>query len=100
MLHWVLCGWHWQVGSDKGGQGGTSALKPFGSLFLICQLNSNISFWQFYSTVKVIVSHLSSAFKIKFFVIIVCSVFMGCLISPETLIRLSTFAFKVHLEHR
>lgn len=44
--------------------------------------------------------HLSSTFKIKFFVIILVSVFMGCLISPETLIRLSTFAVKVQLEHR
>lgn len=73
---------------------------PYWESFLICQLNSNISFWQFYSTVKVTVSHLSSTFKVKLFVIISCSGFMGCLISPETLIRLSTFAFKVQLEHR
>lgn len=71
--------------------------SPYWESFLICQFNSNISFWQFYSTVKVIISHLSSAFKIKFFVMILCNVFMGCLISPETLIRLSTFAFKVQL---
>lgn len=66
--------WHWQVGSDKGGQGSTSALEPWGESFLVCQLNSNISFWQFYSTVKVTVSHLSSALKIKLFIII----FMQC----------------------
>lgn len=74
--------------------------SPYWEYFLICQLNSNISFWQFYSTVKVTVSHLSSTLKLKLFVIILCSVFIGCLISPETLIRLSTFTFKVQLEHR
>lgn len=74
MLHWFLHGWHWQVGSDKGGQGSTSALEPLGESFLVCQLNSSISFWQFYSTVKVTVSRLSSALKIKLFIII----FMQC----------------------
>lgn len=74
--------------------------SPCWDSFLICQLNSNIFFWQFYCTVKVTVLHLSSTSKIKLLVIILCCVFMGCLISPETLIRLSTFAFKVQLEHR
>lgn len=100
MLHWALHGWHWQAGSDGVGREARVHSGPYWESFLICQVNSNISFWQFYSTVKVTVSHLSSAFKIKFFVTTSCSVFMGCLISPETLIRLSTFAFKVQLEHR